>query len=645
MKANNSKYTMFAKRVATMVVAMFMGVSAWGKDYTLVTNVSSLSTNDKVVILATNDANALAGANGVTGYNNNKDATVATSGWKEYKVAKTNSTFTLEDVAAEQFIASPGGNEFKYGDTGGACSVDANGRLICNTRYLASNSGAYRFYGTSQSYPAFYVWKVGASDPQTVNFNAHGGICGTTSLTEESGDAGVELPSAAPTTACASEGWAFYGWALADVKSNTTAAPTIVGKAGEMYYPTSTTELHAVYMQATGQTSTATFAKPTNNEIPTGLTQLSDDTHRPLRVKHNASAIELYIKDYGIFQQTWDIDNSVNNGDGWGYIQSPSNITSISISYSNATKLDHIDQDAGSAELSANKETIECTGDVKKVFFYTPSNGETTISSFTVTYYAVNYYSSPSCCDKIVELSKGTETNATISSFSPESVPTCGNDASREVTIVAAANTGYKFDNGATLGYSGVGSATLVSATDGTVPYTWVYRLSANATGDGSFSVTSATSKSYAITLNGNGATTAGTASVNATYNSATLSAAITNPEKTDYIFDGWYSEEGGSGSLIIDKAGALQANVANYTGAEGIWTRDEATTLYAKWSEHSYINYRTNCCTEYEVALANSGVATGGTFEASKTSVCEGKEVTLTATPGTGYEFDAWTV
>ena len=96
---------------------------------------------------------------------------------------------------------------------------------------------------------------------------------------------------------------------------------------------------------------------------------------------------------------------------------------------------------------------------------------------------------------------------------------------------------------------------------------------------------------------------------------------------------------------MIIDKAGALQANVANYTGAEGIWTRDAATTLYAKWSEHSYINFRTNCCTEYEVELANSGVATGGTFEASKTSVCEGKEVTLTATPGTGYEFDAWTV
>ena len=85
------------------------------------------------------------------------------------------------------------------------------------------------------------------------------------------------------------------------------------------------------------------------------------------------------------------------------------------------------------------------------------------------------------------------------------------------------------------------------------------------------------------ITLNGNGATTNGSANATVNYKSSSISA-ITNPSKTDYIFAGWYSDAGGTGSLVINTSGALQANVSGFTGAGGIWTATEAKMLYAKW-------------------------------------------------------------
>jgi uncharacterized repeat protein (TIGR02543 family) len=87
----------------------------------------------------------------------------------------------------------------------------------------------------------------------------------------------------------------------------------------------------------------------------------------------------------------------------------------------------------------------------------------------------------------------------------------------------------------------------------------------------------------YTVTLNDNGGKGDGSSSVTVTYNSATI-ASITNPTKDGYIFGGWYSGSGGTGSLVIDANGDLQASVDGYTGAGGIWTKTAATTLYAYW-------------------------------------------------------------
>lgn len=109
----------------------------------------------------------------------------------------------------------------------------------------------------------------------------------------------------------------------------------------------------------------------------------------------------------------------------------------------------------------------------------------------------------------------------------------------------------------------------------------------------------------YTITLDANGGT-GHTESINATYNSASLSS-ITNPTKMGYTFAGWYSGVGGTGMLVINTEGQLQANVDGYTGDEGVWTATENKTLYAQWTPISYtIKWVVNGDTENPYATTN---------------------------------------
>ncbi len=150
--------------ISTLIILFSLGINnAWadyspGSGYTLVTNISSLSTGDYVILFS------IQNGEGVTGWNNNKDATVSSTAanWKEYYVTKSASSFTLKDETANKFIASPGGNEFKYGTTGGACTVESDGLLTCNSRNLKKNGSNYRFY-TATYTNMFYVYKKSAS--------------------------------------------------------------------------------------------------------------------------------------------------------------------------------------------------------------------------------------------------------------------------------------------------------------------------------------------------------------------------------------------------------------------------------------------------------------------------------------------------
>lgn len=121
----------------------------------LITNASSLSTGDYVVVKTDSGT-------GVTGWNSSKDATVSTteSSWMKYLVTKSGSNFTLKDTSTSTYIASPTANEFKYSSTAGSCSVDSEGHLVCNSRYLCVNGSNYRFYSSIGSYTPFFVYKA-----------------------------------------------------------------------------------------------------------------------------------------------------------------------------------------------------------------------------------------------------------------------------------------------------------------------------------------------------------------------------------------------------------------------------------------------------------------------------------------------------
>ena len=147
------------------------------------------------------------------------------------------------------------------------------------------------------------------------------------------------------------------------------------------------------------------------------------------------------------------------------------------------------------------------------------------------------------------------------------------------------------------------------------------------------------TADTYTVTLDRNSGTT-GATSVTMTYNSSTMTG-YSAPTRTGYTFNGYYTSESsnnGTGTLVIDTEGSLQANVDGYTGAGGVWIKTTATTLYAKWTQNRY------AITFYNgghgtVAYNGTVVANGKTAKVYQVSVKK-----LVAKADLGYDFAGWT-
>ena len=169
------------------------------------------------------------------------------------------------------------------------------------------------------------------------------------------------------------------------------------------------------------------------------------------------------------------------------------------------------------------------------------------------------------------------------------------------------------------------------------------------------------TSTLYTVTLNGNGATTAGTSSVKVsvgdtslptiikpkkvvtiTYVNDTGAAASGGDNSKSYSLDGWYTAASG-GSKVADSSGspALQANVSGYTNGSKKWTRTSAATLYAHWAPVTAtlptlkkIGYT---CRWYTYNGERYTVESGGTWKFTSadsrifTAECEPKSVNVT--------------
>ena len=180
------------------------------------------------------------------------------------------------------------------------------------------------------------------------------------------------------------------------------------------------------------------------------------------------------------------------------------------------------------------------------------------------------------------------------------------------ITFTANPSTGYEVAGW----YSNPGGTSVIAGAGTSTTYT-INSLAAAATVYVKFQ-----GKKYTVTLSNQSATTAGTASVQATYGSAMPSATM--PQKTGYTFGGYYTAINGGGTQYYNANG----------GSSKAWNIANNTTLYAKWTANQYtITYKDQGNVAFSGTHA-SGYPTKHTY---------GTATTLKDATKTGYTFDGW--
>ena len=163
--------------------------------------------------------------------------------------------------------------------------------------------------------------------------------------------------------------------------------------------------------------------------------------------------------------------------------------------------------------------------------------------------------------------------------------------------------SGYTF--GGYYGSEG-GAGTQYYAADGSSAHTW-------DVADAKTLYAKWTAKNYTITLNNEGADSGkeGTTSISVTFDANTnLTSAITKPVKDGYKFGGYYTEEDGSGTQIIDENGNVNASVTSYTSATKQWIYADNIELHAYWKPSYTVTWSVNGETTTEQVVSGEQVA-----------------------------------
>ena len=131
------------------------------------------------------------------------------------------------------------------------------------------------------------------------------------------------------------------------------------------------------------------------------------------------------------------------------------------------------------------------------------------------------------------------------------------------------------------------------------------------------------TANTYTVTLDNQGATTAGAASVTATYNAAMPSIASNLPKKTGYTFGGYFTGQNGEGTQYYNQSGGAYNNKK--------WDQATDATLYAKWTANKY------------TVKFNGNDNTGGSMNDQSFTYGQAQNLTANAFTRTGYTFKGW--
>ena len=286
---NNSEYTPFEKSFVTTTA-----------DFTI-----TIETTSKRAFIDNVEVYYGGGGGGTTYWNSNpscsNEATVTyhNDGAKSGAApTDANSPYTIGDnvtVLGTGTMVAPDGKEFKCWNT----ASDGTG-----TDYNIGDK--FDIAGNMDFYPKW------VNAPYTVTFDAEGGTCGTTSLTEASGGAGVVLLAA--TAPCSTAGWSFYGWATS-ASGSTTSAPTTVGTTGATYYPESDITLHAVYVNSGTYNSNPVCHEVTIGSHSNGTVNVNSSTTSPQSVTQGATVNIAATPSSGYNFTTWTITKTTGGND------------------------------------------------------------------------------------------------------------------------------------------------------------------------------------------------------------------------------------------------------------------------------------------------------------------------------------------
>ena len=446
----------------------------------------------------------------------------------------------------------------------------------------------------------------------TVTWNVNGEVYETTQVTE-----GSKPTFPAPPSSCDATSNTFYGWATAtwDGKINDVSAKTIYTSANDM--PAKAATYHAVFCEggAGSILINETFDDNSNADSNTEI-----NTTFP---NFNGASSKAFKSQYGGIK--------FGNSSTAGYITSKS--LDLSTAFTVTLDACKFSSDAGNIVVTVGSQTQtiynNSLGEAGKFNTYTLEFDAATSSS-TVK---ISTSQKRAYIDNVIIATGGSASNFITTCTTPS-----------EYTVTFNANGHGTEPQEQTVTSGGYAQEPDVDPTETGYNFQGWYD-NANCTGEPfDFANTPITDNItlYAkwtaiqttITLNANEGS-GNTASVKATYDSSTLNpSSITNPSKEGHTFGGWYSGEGGTGSLVINSNGKLQANVSGFTGTNGVWKATTNKTLYAKWTASVYtITYKDQGNTTFS-GTHESGNPTQHTY---------GTATTLKGATKTGYTFGGW--
>ena len=644
MKTLHTIYTNFAKhnmaKFLTVLTILFtVGVgsvlgAALKDGYEKVTDISTLSAGDRVVLYC--DDNSV----GVTGWDGNKDAKVAESGWVEYLVESATGGVYLKDENASSYIASPGSsNQFKYG-TKAVCTVNASGVLKCNNRFLVANGTYYRMYSSVGSYKAFYVYKVLAATPYTVTLKDD-----DSTLPQSTAGAAITLPSRDGCVGYTFAGWT-KSWSVAQT-TWTTTAPAII-PAGS-YTPTANESLYPVYTKTEGGGSEPTaysagdvgsfiIASNVGNKwyaIPENPTLSSSKiTGVEITVSQTDGGVK-YVSTANAEGYTWKIANATNGqtiSDGSKYIyHSNGGSSGTNLTYGNSTSYTwKIEKETkgltfkGMSGSTTNSRGLLFNGSVFGGYALSneDASGYYRIQVLPIGGGSTTYYISvPNCCTQLAEV-----TNLKFSSITSNSITVAvPDDYSDKANASGYTFNCYSASTGGSLVATADESGTSTSHTFTGLTKNTTYYFTVIAKGEDKYCnsietsprESSKTLAQYTVTLipnGGSGTFTGWTANGSNYTKTVDAGTQITLPtlSKTGYNFAGW-----NDGTTTV---------TSPYTPTKDI-------TLTAQWEAVVYdISYQ-------GLEGASNNADNPGTY------TIESETITFLP-PGerTGYKFTGWT-